>query len=325
MWIQPGNDAQPLRSGLSACASSVAHGQQDAPARRRSAGSPRPWSAPRGRPPRSWPVRFRRLRSGAARRRPQSSSSSALAPLSARRRPPGRVRGRHQPASRSSGATARAVTTSARTPAAAAVSARSRRTVTFFSSRSARISSSQVVRRSSGSSRVTSRSGRARASGMPGSPAPEPTSISVASGGTSSATTAQLRTCRSHRRGTSRGPIRPRSTPDVARQLQRTGGPTKHGRRRSRRPCPFHVEPRGRSCPCLPAARSGRCGLDHDAAVGLLAVRLARRGRPRPPRRARPSARRPTSGPAAVRSPVRPTSWQARAAMSSRARRRPAR
>ena len=61
------------------------------------------------------------------------------------------------------------------------------------------------------------RSGRASANGIPGRPAPEPMSTTRAPCGTSSATTAQLSTCRSQIRGASRGPISPRSTPSVTR------------------------------------------------------------------------------------------------------------
>ncbi len=77
-------------------------------------------------------------------------------------------------------------------------------------------SSRKIVRRSSGSTRVRLRSGRAIASTIPGSPAPEPTSHTRAPRGRSSSSTAQLRRCRSHSRAGSRGPTRPRSTPSVA-------------------------------------------------------------------------------------------------------------
>ncbi len=79
--------------------------------------------------------------------------------------------------------------------------------------RSSTTSVSQTVRRSSGSTSVTRRSGRASATAIPGSPAPLPTSTTVAPAGTSSPSTAQFSTCRVHSRGTSRGPISPRSTP----------------------------------------------------------------------------------------------------------------
>jgi hypothetical protein len=69
------------------------------------------------------------------------------------------------------------------------------------------------VRRSNGSINVTCRSGRAIAQTSPGSPAPDPTSATVAPCGTRGTTTAQFRMCRSQIRGTSRGPINPRSTP----------------------------------------------------------------------------------------------------------------
>ena len=72
------------------------------------------------------------------------------------------------------------------------------------------------MRRAIGSTSVRVMSGRASASGMPGSPAPLPTSTTRAPGGTTSATAALLSTCRSQSRGTSRGPIRPRATPSPA-------------------------------------------------------------------------------------------------------------
>ena len=55
------------------------------------------------------------------------------------------------------------------------------------------------------------------ASGMPGSPAPDPTSHTVTPFGTTSESTAQFKRCRPHSRGTSRGPISPRVTPASAR------------------------------------------------------------------------------------------------------------
>ena len=74
----------------------------------------------------------------------------------------------------------------------------------------------KVVRRSNGSTSATWRSGRTRASTIPGSPAPVPMSATVDSSGISRSRTAQFSRCRSHSRGTSRGPIRPRSVPSVA-------------------------------------------------------------------------------------------------------------
>src|SRR5690606_27593358 len=73
------------------------------------------------------------------------------------------------------------------------------------------------TRRASGSTSTTRALGRASANGIPGRPAPEPTSTTRAPSGTRSATTAQLRMCRSHTRSASRGPSSPRSIPDVTR------------------------------------------------------------------------------------------------------------
>ena len=73
--------------------------------------------------------------------------------------------------------------------------------------------SRKVVRRSIGSSKVTERSGRAMARGMPGSPAPEPTSTTDDPSGMRSATARLLRMCRSQIRSASRGPISPYRIP----------------------------------------------------------------------------------------------------------------
>ena len=66
---------------------------------------------------------------------------------------------------------------------------------------------------------VSCRSGRSRASGMPGRPAPLPTSATVRSATMSSFKAAQLRMCRSHRRSASRGaeqaPLHSRRLQDV--------------------------------------------------------------------------------------------------------------
>jgi len=166
-----------------------------------------------------------------------ATSSAADAPFNARSRPPSAARGRHQPTSRSSGATARAVTMSAGATASgpradarapdpagglpasgppAHSSARARTTVTASDSPSfATASARKAVRRASGSTRATVRSGRATASTIPGKPAPEPTSTTEAPKGINSAAAAQLRRCRSQIRGASRGPISPRTTPSV--------------------------------------------------------------------------------------------------------------
>ena len=59
--------------------------------------------------------------------------------------------------------------------------------------------------------------GRAIARHRPGRPAPLPTSATWLPWAIWLSMTAQLSTCRLHSRGTSRGPIRPLSVPDVAR------------------------------------------------------------------------------------------------------------
>ena len=64
-------------------------------------------------------------------------------------------------------------------PAPVTSSARARTTSTWRDRAASTTSVRKVVRRSSGSSRVTVRSGRAIASTRPGSPAPEPTSITA--------------------------------------------------------------------------------------------------------------------------------------------------
>ena len=72
------------------------------------------------------------------------------------------------------------------------------------------------VRRSIGSTRTISTSGRAIPNGTPGRPAPLPTSITRSPESSNSPSTALLRMWRSHNRSASRGPSRPRSTPIVA-------------------------------------------------------------------------------------------------------------
>src|SRR5215475_11632405 len=142
------------------------------------------------------------------------SSSAAVRPLIASTIPPGRTTRTAISASRSSGATARAVATSARSTVS---SARPRSTLALARPSSATHSDRNRQRRSIGSSKVTLSSGRIMASTRPGRPAPEPISASVRYRlSMRSATTAQLSRWRSHNRGTSRGPIRPRSTPRVA-------------------------------------------------------------------------------------------------------------
>src|ERR1700754_3899971 len=170
--------------------------------------TPTPARSIRGIPPPS-------LRTAAASR---STSAGALSPFMASISPPGRSSGRLQPASRARGATARAVTTSAPSHRRrTTVSSARPRSTAIDRPRSAMTSWSHSTRRARGSMRTMRRSGRASANGIPGSPAPEPTSTRRAPFGTSSATRAQFRTCRSQTRGASLGPIRPRSTPDVTR------------------------------------------------------------------------------------------------------------
>ena len=110
---------------------------------------------------------------------PPRSPRRPCSPSSPPARPPGRPAAWTTRSSRSSGATARDVTTSnVRSPCRS--SARPRTTSTWPAPASATTSSRKVVRRSSGSTRVTRRSGRAIASTSPGSPAPEPMSQTVA-------------------------------------------------------------------------------------------------------------------------------------------------
>ena len=130
-------------------------------------------------------------------------------------RPPCLTSGRHHALSRSRGATAREPTTSnSRRPCSS--SARARTTSTFVTPRASTASCRNVVRRNSGSISDTVNSGRQIAHTRPGRPAPLPTSATEESAGTLCATTAQLSRCRSHSRGTSRGPMRPRVTPASA-------------------------------------------------------------------------------------------------------------
>ncbi len=158
------------------------------------------------------------------------NSSRIREPRSASMTPPGRVIGSSTAPSCAKGATARATDTSKtrRGGRSAKSGARPRTTVTCSSRPSCATTSPRNRHlRSIGSSRVTRRSGRASARGIPGRPAPLPTSTtsggwpgepaaSGAAAGMASASTAQLRRCRSHSRPVSRGPIRPRSTPAVA-------------------------------------------------------------------------------------------------------------
>ena len=109
---------------------------------------------------------------------------------------------------------------------------------------------SHAIRRAIGSSSVNRRSGRAIASGMPGSPAPDPTSTTVALSGINSAIAAEFSTCRSQSRSTSRGPISPRCHAVLGQAERRTAPPAadrspnigSHGHRRSSVIHSFHVK-----------------------------------------------------------------------------------
>ena len=147
------------------------------------------------------------------------------------------------------------------------------------------------------------RSGRARANGIPGSPAPDPRSTTRAPSGTNSATTAQLRMWRSHIRGASRGPISPRSTPVLARWpaiapgehqpvAERRAPAAVHVKR-----AVFHVLHRPRHVPreTRRAPASGRCSRTLDR---LFSGRVRHCGRRRPAAaapRPRSRCRRPRS------------------------------
>ncbi len=143
------------------------------PSRDRTRPPGRPWSV--------WGAGRRRARAPAAPRTgtaPGPAAATSISapieePFIATSAPSGATSGIDHASSRSRGATAREVTTSkVRSPCRS--SARPRSTSTDPSPRSATTSSRKVVRRSSGSTRVTRRSGRAMASTSPGSPAPEP-------------------------------------------------------------------------------------------------------------------------------------------------------
>jgi hypothetical protein len=128
----------------------------------------------------------------------------------ARNNPPDLTSGKDHRLRRSRGATARDVTASNVTFPCRS-SARPRRTWTLSRRRVATTSSKNVVRRNSGSTRVTDRSGLRIAITSPGNPAPEPRSHTEDPSPISSVTPAQLSRWRSHNRGTSRGPINPRT------------------------------------------------------------------------------------------------------------------
>ena len=223
------------------------------------------------------------------------SSSWAVIPLIARTIPPGRTRPTASSASRGSGATARAVATSARSrPALATSSARPRSTLALARPSSVTHSARNRQRRSMGSSRVIVTSGRSMARTRPGSPAPEPMSTSVRyCPSISSATTAQLSRCLSHSLGTSRGPIRPCSTPRVARTSAKASAVARAG-------------------PNTLAALAGSGGITRRGrrspagSVPHPPTRCA--GLPPPPRRERSSARTATWPPASSARPSGATS-----------------
>ena len=129
---------------------------------------------------------------------------------------------------------------------------------------------SQFVRRSMGSTRCIRTSGRAIARARPGRPAPEPTSITSASTGRAGWTTAQLSTCRSQSRGTSRGPTSPWETPLSARMPANRFG--------ERHPVPEHLGGHGRRrrrcrravvCSVVGHPRSGAPRIDRAGSAAL--------------------------------------------------------
>ena len=172
-----------------------------------------PWwashRAPAGAAPRRSPRR------GAAPARPRSISSAAEQPFIASSAPPGATSGRPQRSSFGSGASARAVTTSNRSGRVQS-SARPRTTST------PRDPAGRRPPRGTPSAAPSARSGSpARPGGR--SPAPAPAGPPRSRGrprrrppAASGASRAQLTRCRSHSRGTSRGPISPRRTPSEA-------------------------------------------------------------------------------------------------------------
>ena len=85
--------------------------------------------------------------------------------------------------------------------------------LTLASPRSATTSDRNVDLRNSGSTSTTLTSVRASANGIPGNPAPLPTSATTDPSTNRSPSTAQFKRCRVQIRLASRGPTRPRSTP----------------------------------------------------------------------------------------------------------------
>ena len=143
----------------------------------------------------------------------ESISAWAPSPFMASRAPSALTRCQEITNNLGSGATARAVTTS---KLFLTLSALPRMTV-IGSSSSPMTSSRKSTRRCSGSIRKTSRSGRARAITIPGSPAPEPISATLTPAGIKVVTGSEFAMWRSQIRSPSLGPINPRSIPHVPR------------------------------------------------------------------------------------------------------------
>ena len=201
----------------------------------------------------------RRHRGGGCSALRTSSSCSADDALHRQEQAAVRTSGSDHRASRSIGATARDVTTSNTSHPPWSSSARPRWTVTLCSPIVDTARSRNVVRRSKGSTKVTRRSGRRIASTMPGSPAPLPMSHTELPSGIRSVITAQFRRCRSQRRGTSRGPIRPRT---VASPVSRSANCLGQGERDAKTP-PAHWAARG-----VFHVKRGRPSVSRETAVG---------------------------------------------------------
>ena len=147
-------------------------------------------------------------------------SSCALDPFIATSRPSVRMSGADHLTKRSRGATAREVTAS--TSPYSAIDRLLFSAAThhdhIVQAEDSTTSERKVVRRNSGSTSTSFRSGLTMASGIPGNPAPLPISTMRSSESNRSETTAQLRIWRSQRRDDSRGPDQPRMTPASANQ-----------------------------------------------------------------------------------------------------------
>src|SRR5690625_5053641 len=113
-----------------------------------------------------------------------------------------------------------------------------------------------------GSMRSNSRSGRMIASTIPGSPAPDPTSATVPLSGRRDPTAAEFKMCRRHSRGTSRGPISPRSLPSSASICPNSSAAARPRPKISREA--FSVPP-----------KISGIGTDNDPAVGFRTFRFA--------------------------------------------------